>query len=134
MPPKKDEQRLLRELLGQAVESLRLPPREIEDRLGIGHGTLRRLLDGRAEMKLRHLLEFCRLLDVHPREVIELAFPGWKASHQLGDWDPPGRRKPRQEPALPEGLLQAIRAAVREEISGAGSSSGSDASKPRRDS
>jgi hypothetical protein len=34
--------------------------RQTEDRLGIGHGTLQRLLDGQMELKMRHLLDVCR--------------------------------------------------------------------------
>jgi hypothetical protein len=40
----------------EAIQGLRLTPRQIEDALDIGHGSLSRLLDGKIELKVRHLL------------------------------------------------------------------------------
>jgi DNA-binding Xre family transcriptional regulator len=37
------------------------------------------------ELKLRHLLELCRLLKVHPRDLIERGLPNWKATRRLDD-------------------------------------------------
>lgn len=116
--PEHDELSLLRSYLGLALASLGEAPRKTEDRLGIGHGTLSRLLEGRIELKLRYLLDICRMLDIHPRDLIEAGFPDWKASHQLNDWMPVRVRKAAPlTSALSGEVLEAIRAVVREEIS-----------------
>jgi DNA-binding Xre family transcriptional regulator len=128
-----DDLSLLRSHLTLALNSLALSPYKIEDGLGIGHGTLNRLLDGRMELKLRHLVVFCKLLDIHPRDLIEAGFPNWAAKHRLNDWMPVKLRKEASPPpALSDELVQAIRAVVREEISRAGLPSGSKPTKSRR--
>jgi DNA-binding Xre family transcriptional regulator len=118
--PRQDSLALIRALLRTALAALPESPHSIEDTLGIGHGTLLRLLDGRMELKLRHLLQLCELLKIHPRDLIERGLPNWKATQRLDDWLPPGQRKAAQPLALSEEVLQAIRAAVREEVSHAG--------------
>lgn len=117
--PEHDELSRLRIYLGLALASLGESSRTTEDRLGIGHGTLQRLLDGRMELKMRHLLDACRVLDIHPRDLIEAGFPDWKASHRLDDWMPVKVRGKTAPPtaAVSDEILQAIRAVVREEIS-----------------
>ena len=123
---------LLRAQLSVALGALPMSPHSIEDALGIGHGTLPRLLDGRMELKLRHLLELCRLLKIHPREVIERGLPNWKAEHRLDDWMPPDRRKAAQPVTLSDEVLEAIRTVVREEISRAGVTPGAERQTTRR--
>ena len=128
-----DELSLLRAHLGLALNSLGMSPYKIEDGLGIGHGTLNRLIDGRMELKLSHLVVFCKLLDIHPRDLIEVGFPDWEAKHRLNDWMPVKLRKEAPPPpALSDELMQAIRAVVREEISRAGLASGSKPARSRR--
>jgi hypothetical protein len=48
--PRDDEMALIRALLRTALAALPESPHTIEDALGIGHGTLLRLLDGRMEL------------------------------------------------------------------------------------
>lgn len=115
--PKVDELRPLRQVFRDAIQGLRLTPRQIEDALDIGHGSLKRLLDGEIELKVRHLLAIARLLDVHPREILDSGFPDWTARHQLADWVPPALRKTKTPSPLSPELVEAIRAVVREEIS-----------------
>src|SRR6266545_6868021 len=59
--PRDDGMALIRALLRTALAALPMSPHTIEDELGIGHGTLLRLLDGRMELKLRHMLQLCQL-------------------------------------------------------------------------
>lgn len=115
--PKVDELRQLRQVFREAIKGLQLTPRQIEDALDIGHGSLSRLLDGKIELKVRHLLAIARLLDVHPREFLDNGFPDWKARHQLADWVPPALRKAKNTSPLSPELVEAIRTVVREEIS-----------------
>ena len=79
----KDQLHELRAVLREAVTATRRGYREIEDQLGIGHGTLKRLLDGDFEIRAYHLTQLARLLKVHPKEFFELAFPDWPAQHRL---------------------------------------------------
>lgn len=131
--PRDDGLELIRALLSVALTALPMSPHRIEDELGIGHGTLVRLLDGRMELKLRHLLELCKLFKIHPRDLIERGLPNWKATHRLDDWLPPDQRKALPPLALSDEVLQAIRAAVREEVSRAGLPPGVERQKSRRD-
>lgn len=114
--PRDDSLAPIRSLLRTALLALPMSPHTIEDELGIGHGTLVRLLDGRMEMKLRHFLHICRLLKIHPLELIERGLPHWKAEHRLDDWLPPGQRKAARPVALSDEVLQVIRTVVREEM------------------
>jgi DNA-binding Xre family transcriptional regulator len=128
-----DELSLLRIHLGLALTSLGLAHYKIEDGLGIGHGTLNRLLDGRMELKLSHLVVLCKLLDIHPRDLIEAGFPDWEAKNRLNDWMPVKVRKEAAPPlTLSDDVVQAIRAVVREEISLAGLTPGNKPAKSRR--
>lgn len=131
--PQDDGLALIRALLRMALAARSESPRTIEDALGIGHGTLQRLLDGRMELKLRHLLELCRLLKIHPRDLIERGLPNWKATRRLDDWLPPDQRRAAQPLALSEEVQQAIRDAVREEVSRAGLTTPREAEKSGRD-
>ncbi len=124
---------LIRALLRTALAALPMSPHTIEDELGIGHGTLLRLLDGRMELKLRHMLQLCQLLKIHPRDLIERGLPNWKAVRRLDDWLPPDQRRAAQPVTLSEEVLQAIHTAVREEISHVGAASGGERQKSRRD-
>ena len=124
---------LVRALLNRALAALLISPRQIEDALQIGHGTLPRLLDGRMELKLRHLLPLCQVLQIHPGELLQRGLPHWEAPHSIDDWLPPDHRQAaRPAAALSDELLQAIRTVVREEISRAGSASGVKQEKTAR--
>jgi hypothetical protein len=117
----KDELHELRAVLREAVAATRRPYREIEDQLGIGHGTLKRILAGDFEIRAYHLTQLARLLRVHPKEFFELAFPDWPAQHRLSDWVTPDRRKalPRQThfPDNTAELAELIRDLIRQELS-----------------
>jgi transcriptional regulator with XRE-family HTH domain len=89
----------IRQVFRQAVEACRLPTRELERALGIGNGNLARLMDGRLDLRIRHLLAFAELLDVPPTDFLELGCPDAqkKATRRLADLLEPGR--PRSTPA-----------------------------------
>ena len=116
----RDELSALRALMRDAVASCRRSNRELEDALGLGHGTLQRLLDGRIDVRVYHLLALARLLQVHPVEFLEQAFPDWPARHRLTDWMNPDQRKNEAGrsgmPATREELAELIREIVREEL------------------
>jgi len=54
---------LVRALLSMALAKLPISPRQIEDSLQIGHGTLPRLLDGRMDLKLHQIGQLESLLN-----------------------------------------------------------------------
>lgn len=124
---------LVRALLAMALSRLPISPRRIEDALQIGHGTLPRLLDGRMELKLRHLLPLCKILKIHPAQLLERGLPDWEAAHSIDDWLPPHHREaPRPAAALSDEVLEAIRTVVREEISRASPAPGVKREKTTR--
>lgn len=114
-----DELEELRAVLREAVAACRLSYREVEDELGLGHGSLQRLLDGRVDVRVHHLVDLARILQVHPMEFLELGFPDWPSRHRLTDWMRPGSRIRRNRQALPstrEELADLVRGIVQEEL------------------
>jgi len=130
--PARDGLELVRALLGRALVALPLSPRKIEDALQIGHGTLPRLLDGRMDLKLRHLLPLCAVLKIHPADLLQRGLPDWEATRRIDDWLPPDYREAARATALSDELLEAIRTVVREEISRAGLTPGVERQKTTR--
>ncbi len=130
--PARDGLELVRALLGRALVALPLSPRKIEDALQIGHGTLPRLLDGRMDLKLRHLLPLCAVLKIHPADLLQRGLPDWEATRRIDDWLPPDHREAAPATALSDEILQAIRTVVREEISRAGLTPGAERKKTTR--
>jgi transcriptional regulator with XRE-family HTH domain len=115
----KDGLEELRAVLREAVSASRLSYREIEDQLGLGHGSLQRLLDGRVDVRVHHLVGLARILQVHPMEFLELGFPDWPSRHRLTDWMRPDSRIRRTRQALPstrEDLAALVREIVQEEL------------------
>jgi DNA-binding Xre family transcriptional regulator len=88
----------LRQVLREAVRASRMPAREMERALGIGHGNLYRLLDGQLDLRVRHLLELADLLGIPPNDFLEFGCPDAvsRAKRRLSDWvgQPPGDRPP----------------------------------------
>ena len=91
---------LVRALLSRALAALPISPRQIEDALQIGHGTLPRLLDRRMDLKLRHLLPLCKVLQIHPGHLLERGLPHWEATRSIDDWLPPDHRQAARPAAL----------------------------------
>ena len=120
-----DDLRALRPLLRLAIAASGLPVRAIETRLGIRHGRLDDLLDGRSELQVRHLLAAAHMLKVPPQDFLALGCPAAQeeARHRLKDWIEPLPFGPERangaEPqaiASREGLVEIIRRVVREEL------------------
>ena len=70
-----------RETLSHLIELSGLSRREVEKRLlEQGCGTdLGRLLSGKLDLKLRHIVDICRVIDVFPLEVFQIV---WKESER----------------------------------------------------
>lgn len=71
---------------------LRFPslPARSRTALQIGHGTLPRLLDGRMDLKLRHLLPLCQVLEIHPSHLLERGLPDWEGTRRIESRPPSG--------------------------------------------
>lgn len=112
----------LRALLRDAVAASRLSNREMERVLGIGHVTLVRLLDGRQDLRVRHILALARYLKVSPADFFTLGCPQAvrTAEHDLSEWLTPPRRRQAEkdaaQPRNPDEISRMIRAAVQEEL------------------
>ena len=128
--PEADFEHLLT-VLSRAILALPGPRRNLEDRLGIGRGNVDRLLDGRMEMRVRHILALARELEVAPGDFFALGCPGAteNARYQLADRLAPARHPTRAEkvaaePATPaagvvEELRPLLRQMIREELASA---------------
>jgi transcriptional regulator with XRE-family HTH domain len=119
----------LRQVLREAVQASHRTVRELEAVLGLAHGNLTRLLDGRLEIKARHIVQLAVLLKVRPGDFFELGCPeaNRAAEHRLADWVPEPRpaRKPAaaaSSSASPsaEELSALVRNAVRQELAALG--------------
>jgi hypothetical protein len=66
----------VRETLSHFIELSGLSRREVEKRLlEEGCGTdLGRLLSGRLDLKLRHILDICRVIGLYPQELFRIVF------------------------------------------------------------
>ncbi|HSG39864.1 MAG TPA: helix-turn-helix transcriptional regulator [Thermoanaerobaculia bacterium] len=112
----------LRALLRDAVVASRLSNRDVEEVLGIGHGTLERLLNGTLDLRVRHILALARYLKVSPADFFSLGCPQAvrAAEHDLSEWlSPPRRRQAEKDADLsrnPDELAKLVRAAVQEEL------------------
>ena len=135
-----EDLRQLRAVMRQAISASRVAVREIEAAMGCGHGNLERILDGRNELRVRHILGLARLLRVPPQDFLELGIPQPEggSKYSLRDWimppefGPPNAAKKTSAPAndvaalvrdavqeaLAANLKDAVRAVVREEMDG----------------
>jgi hypothetical protein len=111
----------LRALVREALPTYHGAGRAIEKVLSIGHGNLSHLLDGRLELRVRHLLAIAKMLDVPPHQFLELGCPeATDAAHRdLTDFVsmslPPERKVAAQAAKVVE-LDDRIRKIVREEL------------------
>lgn len=133
-----EDLRQLRAVMRQAISASRLSARRIETAMGLGHGNLERILDGRNELRVRHLLALAKLLQIPPQDFLELGVPQEAGTkYRLKNWimppefGPPNKeKKTAAEPAddmgklvreavqeaLGTDLKEAIRAVVRDEM------------------
>lgn len=117
--------RQLRAVLREAVRASRIPIRQWEETLSIGHGSLQRLLDGTMELRIRHILAFARQLKVSPGDLLDTGCPeaAAQAKYRTADWiaapslQPPHRKSgAAAEAPSPADLAEMIRGIVREEL------------------
>jgi transcriptional regulator with XRE-family HTH domain len=134
-----EDLRQLRAVLRQAISASRLSARSIETAMGLGHGNLERILDGRNDLRVRHILALAKLLKIPPQDFLELGVSQEAGTkYRLKDWimppafQPPNEAKKTDAPAddlgklvrdavqeaLGTHLKDAIRAVVRDEIDG----------------
>jgi hypothetical protein len=120
--------RQLRAVLREAVRASRIPMRQWEEILGVGHGNLQRLLDGTMELRIRHILGFARTLNVSPGDLLDTGCPeaAAQAKYRTADWiaapslQPPHRKgQAASEAPAPGELAEIIRGIVREELGAA---------------
>jgi len=121
-------QKRLRAVVRDAVDASKKPARDLEREIGLGTGNLARLLDGRLEIRLNHLLGLAGVLRVPPADFVELGFPeaASTAKHRLSDWLRPANLEPpapasvataAAEPASSAAALaDVVREVVREEL------------------
>jgi len=128
----------LRQVLRQAVDASRMPIREMERRLGVGHGSLYRMLDGEFDLRVRHLLALAEILGVSPTDFLEMGCPDAvrNAKRHLADWiggaSQTSAAKPSAASLSLDGLKDLIRETVREEIEKRESDTGSPSRRSRR--
>jgi Cro/C1-type HTH DNA-binding domain len=112
--------RRLRQLLEEAVRSSRMPIREMERSLGLGHGSLYRLFDGTLDLRVRHLLALAELLGIPPTDFLEIGCPDAMsgAKRRLTDWIGHSGQaaKPTAASLSLDQLKELIRSTVQEEL------------------
>lgn len=134
-----EDLRQLRAVLRQAVSACGMSARDIETAMGLGHGNLERILDGRNELRVRHILGLARVLKVPPQDFLELGVPQPEGGtkYRLRDWIMPREMAPPNaakktdngndvaklvreavQQALGAELKETIRDVVREELDG----------------
>jgi hypothetical protein len=128
----------LRQVLREAVSASRMPIREMERRLGVGHGSVYRMLDGDLDLRVRHLLAFADLLGVPPADFLEAGCPDAArgAKRRLADWIGAPSQTAAAGPAVSslslDALKNLIRDTVREEIETWEAETGSKTRRSRR--
>jgi len=119
-------------LLSRAINAVPGTRRDLEDSIGVGHGTLARLLDGQLELRVRHLLALSRVLDVPPGDFFTLGCPKAtaRASYSLADRlapRPPSRGQAVLAASAPGGLEELrplVRQLIQEELAAAAAAAG----------
>jgi transcriptional regulator with XRE-family HTH domain len=117
-----EDLRQLRAVMRQAISACRLSSRTIETAMGIGHGALERILDGRNDVRVRHILGLARLLKVPPQDFLELGVlqPEAGTKYRLKDWVTPREMAPpnaAKEPDQPgDDVVKLVREAVQQAL------------------
>lgn len=70
-----DEVRRAASLLETLIQVAGMPPEELEKRLEASPGYLGRLLTGKVELKLRHILAILRILEIEPALFFQILYP-----------------------------------------------------------
>jgi len=80
---------------------------ELEKKLGFSGGYMSRLLSGRIDIKISHVLDIADVLGMHPQEIFSIAFPqsspgpspGLKNVHKMSPHLVPATMAPAPPPA-----------------------------------
>jgi transcriptional regulator with XRE-family HTH domain len=70
-----EEVRQAAKLLESLIQAAGMPEAELERRLDVSPGYVRRVLSGEIELKLRHILSILRTLEIEPSLFFESLFP-----------------------------------------------------------
>ena len=83
----------LRFLMTQVMRATGWRRRRLEEKLGIGHGNLEKLLDGTLDLRVRHVLALAEFFEVRPGALLDIGCPETTASAQreVDDLLAPGR-------------------------------------------
>ena len=113
-----EDLRQLRSVLRQAISACRMAARDVETAMGIGHGSLERILDGRNELRVRHIVALARLLKVPPQDFLELGVPQPEGStkYRLHDWIMPREMAPPNAAKKTDGSASEVAKLVREAV------------------
>ena len=113
-----------RHTLRELVRLQRMPVRDLETALAIGHGGLERLLNGELEIRLRHVLALADVLGVSPGDLLTegCAEATRRARRRVSDWLPHLAPKPEGAPlpANREEMAEMIREILRQELGSSG--------------
>ena len=103
----------------RAVDAAPGNKRDLETAMGIGHGRINDLFDGRLELRARHMTGLARYLKIPPSDFFRVALAESErvAPNRLEEWidpdpPPPFQRKPAAAPAPNDELRRMIREEV----------------------
>jgi transcriptional regulator with XRE-family HTH domain len=113
-----EDLRQLRAVLRQAVSACGLSARDIETAMGLGHGNLERILDGRNDLRVRHILGLAHVLKVPPQDFLELGVPQPEGGtkYRLRDWIMPREMAPPNAAKKTDGSASDVAKLVREAV------------------
>ncbi|HEV8581858.1 MAG TPA: helix-turn-helix transcriptional regulator [Thermoanaerobaculia bacterium] len=108
-------------ILKRAISALGLTQKEVEQRLGLSQGYLSRLFGGQIDLKVDHVAQIARVLQVDPEEIFRLAFPSsrlepsFQAQYLRQAF---GVEEPRPERVGPSQLEREIESIVKRMLDG----------------
>lgn len=110
-----DEVVRLTNLLAAAVKFSNVTQREVERKLGLSSGSLSRLFSGGIELKVKHILDICEVIDFSPSRFFQSAYPqrdeesgeAWRLQRLLEQLHPAKDREAAAPPKLAESAVPA---------------------------
>jgi transcriptional regulator with XRE-family HTH domain len=98
LPPRKSEEEQILRVLKNLLKAVGSSYRKAEAVMGLSRGTLSRLFQGKAPLKLSHITGICRVADLDPGEFFRLVY--LRPSSSLLSTDP----EAPSDPSLPKHL------------------------------
>ena len=77
-PPVRPEVRYVLDALKSAIRILGFTVRDIENKLRYSHGYLSRVFAGTIELKMEHVIDIAKALEVDPEELLAFVYPTLK--------------------------------------------------------